>query len=102
MLEVIQSDFSRLESETSTAEEEAAKDHKEFLEESEASKAQKEKDIEHKTSEKSNQEAEIVEKKQNLDTTEKELAAAMEYYEKLKPSCLEAGHSFDERVQRRK
>merc|ERR1719387_2417031 len=101
MLEVIKSDFARLESETTTAEETAAADHKVFLEESEASKAQKETDIEHKTNEKTTQEADIVEKKQNLETTETELAAANAYFEKLKPSCLESGHTHEQRVQRR-
>ena len=33
---------------------------------------------------------------------EKELAAAMDYYDKLKPSCVDAGVSYEDRVARRK
>merc|ERR1719265_1328134 len=102
MLEVIQSDFARLEAETSTAEEDAAKEHAEFLHESELSKTQKNVDIEHKTSEKANQEADILEKKQTLETTEKELKDARDSYEKLKPACIEEGQSYEERSRRRK
>ena len=32
-------------------------------------------------------------KKEDLDATQKELDAALTYYEKLKPSCVDAGVS---------
>merc|ERR1719321_833767 len=48
MLEVIQSDFARLESETSTAEEEAATEYNEFMNDSRVSKTNKSADLEHK------------------------------------------------------
>merc|ERR1719157_265552 len=86
MIEVIQSDFARLEAETSAAEAEA----------------QKTKDIEHKSSKKQNQEQSLQEKKTDLDGTQKELDAALAYYEKLKPSCVDAGVSYEDRVARRK
>merc|ERR1719276_315157 len=50
MIEVIQSDFARLESETSAAEAEAQKQYDEFMTDSSVDKAQKTKDIEHKSS----------------------------------------------------
>merc|ERR1712159_551294 len=56
MIEVIQSDFARLESETSAAEAEAQKQYDEFMTDSSVDKAQKTKDIEHKSSKKQNQE----------------------------------------------
>merc|ERR1711869_4528 len=56
MIEVIQSDFARLESETSAAEAEAQKQYDEFMGDSSVDKAQKSKDIEHKSSKKQNQE----------------------------------------------
>merc|ERR550537_722254 len=49
MIEVIQSDFARLESETSAAEAEAQKQYDEFMSDSSVDKAQKTKDIEHKS-----------------------------------------------------
>ena len=38
----------------------------------------------------------------DLKTTKEELAAAMEYFEKPKPSCVEAGLSYQDRVVTRK
>merc|ERR1719316_1071464 len=59
-------------------------------------------DIEHKSSKKQNQEQSLQEKKTDLDGTQKELDAALAYYEKLKPSCVDAGVSYEDRVARRK
>ena len=39
--------------------------------------------------------------KSDLDATQKELDAALAYYEKLKPSCVDAGLSYEERVKMR-
>merc|ERR1719393_456611 len=50
MIEVIQSDFARLESETVAAEEAAQKEYDELMGDSDIDKAQKTADIEHKTS----------------------------------------------------
>merc|ERR1719440_1990232 len=118
MIEVIQSDFARLESETSAAEAEAQKQYDEFMGDSLVDKAQKQydefmgdssvdkaqktKDIEHKSGKKQNQEQALQEKKTDLDGTQKELDAALAYYEKLKPSCVDAGVSYEDRVARRK
>merc|ERR1719359_900261 len=102
MIEVIQSDFARLESETSAAEAEAAKQYSEFMTDSEVDKAQKSKDIEHKSETKQNQEQALQEKKTNLAGSQKELDAAVAYFEKLKPSCLQSGGSYEDRVKQRK
>jgi len=76
MLEVIESDFARLEGDTSAAEEAAQKV-------------------------KSEKQALVV-KKADLEGTQKELNAALDYYDKLKPSCVDAGVSYESRVGRRK
>merc|ERR1719231_230444 len=102
MLEVIQSDFARLEAETDAAEAQAQKEYDQFMDDSAVDKAQKQKDIEHKTAKKQNQEQALVEKKTDLEGTQKELDAALAYYEKLKPSCVDAGVSYEDRVARRK
>merc|ERR1719428_1262570 len=57
MLEVIMSDFARLEAETKAAEEQAQKEYDEFMTDSEVDKAQKTQDIEHKTARKQDQSA---------------------------------------------
>merc|ERR550514_2642351 len=93
MLEVIDSDFARLESETKAAEASAQREYDEFMAASEEDKAQKEKDIEHKTFEKQDEE-------QALVSTKKELDAALAYFDKLKPSCVDAGVSYEDRVAR--
>jgi hypothetical protein len=102
MIEVIQSDFARLETDTTAAEEQAQTEYDNFMGDSATDKAQKSTDIEHKTSKKQNQEQTLAEKNTDLDTTQTELNAAMEYYEKLKPSCIDAGVSYEDRVARRK
>merc|ERR1719453_2059086 len=102
MIEVIQSDFARLESETSSAEAEAAKEYESFMSDSSSDKAQKTKDIEHKEGKKQNDEQMLQEAKTDLDGTQKELEAALMYYEKLKPNCIDAGESYEDRVARRK
>jgi len=105
MLEVIESDFARLESETSANEEEAAKEFKSFMHDSTMDKTQKTKDVEHKTEKKEMQAQALQEKKSDLEGTQKELDAALAYYEKLKPTCVSggtSGESFEDRVAQRK
>merc|ERR1719164_188492 len=105
MLEVIESDFARLESETSASEEEAAKEFKTFMHDSTLDKTQKTKDVEHKTEKKEMQAQALQEKKSDLEGTQKELDAALAYYEKLKPTCVTggtSGESFEDRVAQRK
>merc|ERR1719345_652359 len=102
MIEVIQSDFARLESETSASEAESQKQYDDFMSDSSVDKAQKSKDIEHKSGKKQNHEQALQEAKTDLDGTQKELDAALAYYEKLKPSCVDAGESYEDRVARRK
>merc|ERR1719443_748984 len=102
MIEVIQSDFARLESDTTAAEAQAAKEYEEFMGDSAVDKAQKSADLGHKSSKKQNHEQALQEKQEDLEGTQKELDAALEYYDKLKPSCVDAGLSYEDRVARRK
>merc|ERR1719460_2010728 len=102
MIEVIQSDFARLEAETTAAEAEGQKEYDSFMSDSAVDKAQKSTDIEHLTAKKQNDEQILTEKKADLDGEQKELDAALKYFEKLKPSCVEQGESYEDRVARRK
>jgi len=102
MVEVIQSDFARLESETTTAETENQKEYDQFMADTEIDKTSKTSDIEFKTTTKQNQESSLEEKKVDLEGTQKELATAMAYWEKLKPQCMDAVESYEDRVARRK
>ena len=65
-------------------------------------KVAKTKDIEHKQSKRGREEQELVETNNDLTSTQKELDAAVKYFEQLKPSCLDQGTSFEEREARRK
>jgi len=102
MIEVIQSDFARLESSTKAAEQSAQKSYDEFMTESKVDKASKNKDSEHKSSRKQDAAQSLATKSSNLEGTQKELDAALSYYDKLKPSCVDAGSKYDDRVGRRK
>merc|ERR1719240_5903 len=101
MLEVIQSDFARLESETSTAESEADEEFTRFSDDSSQDKAVKSMDLENKNKDKTTAEADLISTKKDLEATQVELDAALAYYEKLKPSCVDAGLSYEERVRMR-
>merc|ERR1719238_1410846 len=102
MVEVIQSDFERLEAETEASESQSQKEHDEFMNDSSMNKSSKETEMEHKTTKKTDKEAALIAAKKDLDGTQKELNAAMEYYDKLKPTCVDAGVSYEDRVARRK
>merc|ERR1719473_1693115 len=100
MLEVIESDFARLESETKAAEATAQKEYDEFMTVSKVDKAEKSTDIEHKTAKKQDEEQALTEKRNDLEGTQKELDAALAYFDKLKPSCVDSGVSYEDRVAR--
>eukprot|EP00928_Gymnodinium_smaydae_P023832 TRINITY_DN19505_c0_g3_i1.p1 TRINITY_DN19505_c0_g3~~TRINITY_DN19505_c0_g3_i1.p1 ORF type:complete len:735 (+),score=125.87 TRINITY_DN19505_c0_g3_i1:176-2206(+) len=101
MLQVIQSDFARLEQDTASAEEAASQEYDKFMQDAVADKSQKESDIGHKKNELQTKEADLLDKQTDLDNAHKELDAAMATYDKLKPACLDTGSSFSERQSRR-
>mmetsp|Transcript_69297 Transcript_69297/g.203397 ORF Transcript_69297/g.203397 Transcript_69297/m.203397 type:complete len:189 (-) Transcript_69297:151-717(-) len=102
MLEVILSDFGRLKSETTVAEESAVREYDAFMSESTASKEVKHKREVQAKLEKDQTEFEKSESVKDLKAVDKELAKATEYYEYLKPSCIEVHVSYEERVAARK
>merc|ERR1719310_1765192 len=102
MLEVIQSDFARLQADTESSEEQAKKEYDQFMEDSKIDHTAKSRDIEHKTAKKQDQSQALTTKKSDLEATQKELDAALSYFDKLKPSCIDAGVSYEDRVARRK
>jgi len=102
MLEVIASDFARLNAETKASENAAAREYNSFMSDSKALSKEKH-DLEFKTSmEKDQAEYEKSGTKKDLKATQKELDKALEYQEYLKPVCLEVHVSYEERVRRRK
>jgi len=101
MLEVIQSDFARLEAETTANENQSQKEHTQFLRDSEVDKTQKTKDIEHKTGSRDDQQQLLNETQDDLIGTQKELDSANAYYDQLKPQCINSGANFEDRAARR-
>jgi cell division septum initiation protein DivIVA len=102
MLEVIESDFARLEAETAAAEETAQKEYETFMADSKADKAAKKKEIEDKGYKLQDEQQALIVASESLEGYQTELDAALVYFDKLKPSCIEVGVSYDDRVARRK
>lgn len=102
MLEVILSDFTRLDTETSSAEDAAQAEYERFMAESQQDVEVKQAEVDHKTLAKQNAEQALADLKKDLERTNEELTAALDYYEKLKPDCVDMGLSYEDRVARRK
>jgi len=102
MLDVIKSDFARLEKDTESAEASAQSEYDGFMNDSEVDKTAKATDKEHFQSEKQQSEMTLTEKETDVESEQAQLDAALEYYEKLKPSCVDTGMSYEDRVARRK
>jgi hypothetical protein len=101
MLEVCESDFARLEADTTSGEDAAQTEFDEFTSDAAVDKATKTADMKHKSEMKVKAESALQTAKKDLEGVTSELDAALEYYEKLKPSCVDAGESYEERVARR-
>merc|ERR1711994_703324 len=81
MLEVIESDFARLEADTKAAESTAQKNYDTFMTDSKVDRAAKAQDIEHKTAKKQDQTQALTTKSEDLEGTQKELDAALAYFD---------------------
>jgi hypothetical protein len=102
MLEVIESDFARLIEETTASEDESASEYQQFSNDSSQDKAVKSTDMKDKNEEKTKKETRLNAVNKDMKGSKGELDAAMAYFDKLKPSCVDAGTSYEERVAQRK
>lgn len=102
MLEVIVSDFARLLQETETSEADNAASFTQFTNDSQMDKAMKTQDAKNRENQKTSKESAMQSAKEDLKSTQEELDAALAYFEKLKPSCVDAGESYEDRVAARK
>lgn len=100
-LEVISSDFARLETDTKKAESAAQSEYDDLMADSTKSKEAKEKEQKTKEKEQLEKTEELSNKNDDLESTQKQLDAAMDYFDKLKPSCVNVEQPYEERVQRR-
>eukprot|EP00930_Biecheleria_cincta_P019605 TRINITY_DN14919_c0_g1_i1.p2 TRINITY_DN14919_c0_g1~~TRINITY_DN14919_c0_g1_i1.p2 ORF type:complete len:165 (-),score=53.65 TRINITY_DN14919_c0_g1_i1:25-519(-) len=101
LLEVIESDFARLEAETVAEEAKAKKEFDDFMEDSKVDKAAKRTAAEHKTRKKQTKSQDLTTAQADLLGTQKELDAATSTFEKLSATCLDTGASFKERQAKR-
>jgi molecular chaperone GrpE (heat shock protein) len=100
-LEVILTDFSRLEAETASSEAAELAEYKKYMHESELDKALKENEIKHKSARIEAQTSALHEAEENLQVNQERLDAAVAYYEKLKPECVDSGITYEQRVKNR-
>merc|ERR1719396_297206 len=101
LLDVILSDFARLETETSSAEDQAAAAYDKYMAESAEDKAVKETELGHNEGRKQDFEEMLRTDKKELKLTQEELDKALDYYDKLKSDCLDTGLSYEDRVRMR-
>merc|ERR1719152_526361 len=101
MLEVIVSDFVRLEAETKSAEAMGAAEYDNFMKDAEADKEYKHKTEVKTKLEKDQEEFEVGRSEKMLVGVNEELAKANDYFEVLKPECIEVKVSYEERVKAR-
>jgi len=101
MLEVILSDFARLQAETEHSEDSAQTAYDKYMAESTQDMSVKETEKTHNEGRRTDTENLISNLKKELELTQGELDAAIAYYEKLKPGCVDLGLSYEERVKAR-
>jgi len=102
MLEVCLSDFQRLEADTTQAEASADDEFTKFNNDSQLDKAEKSTSIKMKEQLKTKTESAAQTNKGDLKSAQSQLDAALEYFEKLKPSCINTEISYEDRVRARK
>eukprot|EP00929_Paragymnodinium_shiwhaense_P018059 TRINITY_DN127_c1_g2_i1.p2 TRINITY_DN127_c1_g2~~TRINITY_DN127_c1_g2_i1.p2 ORF type:complete len:678 (-),score=330.87 TRINITY_DN127_c1_g2_i1:132-2165(-) len=100
-LEVILSDFARLESETSASEASEQQEYEKFMFESKKDKALKQNESGHKSERKTDRESALHSTQGELKMAQEMLDKAAAYYEKLKPSCVDSGVTYEDRVKAR-
>merc|ERR1719468_522600 len=100
-MDVILSDFVRLGSETAASEAMEQREHDKFVFDASKDKALKQGEKGHKQSKKEDKEEALAATEKELKLTHTQLDKAVEYYEKLKPTCVDSGISYEERVKRR-
>jgi chromosome segregation ATPase len=101
MLEVVESDFSKLLAEGKAAEEQAIKIYEEQTTENKIATKTKETEIKYKTKDQKETESLLESLKEDIGGTQKELDAINQYWEKLQPVCVAKPEPYEERKKRR-
>merc|ERR1719160_290610 len=101
LLEVVESDFSKLLAEIIATEETAAKEYEEQTKENEITRTTKEQDVKYKTKESTELDKAVAEMTSDKEGVEAELDAIYEYLDKLKEMCVAKVEPYEERKRRR-
>jgi len=101
MLEVVESDFSKLLAEGKAAEDQAVKIYEEQTTENKIATKTKETEVKYKTKDQKETEALLESLKEDIGGSQKELDAIEQYWEKLQPVCVAKPEPYEERKKRR-
>jgi hypothetical protein len=101
MLEVVESDFSKLLAEGKAAEEQAVKIYEEQTTENKIATKTKETEIKYKTKDQKETEALLESLREDIGGSQKELSAIEDYWAKLQPVCVAKPEPYEERKKRR-
>jgi len=101
LLEVSQSDFSKLLADATVEEESAERQYEKISQENRVSTAMKDADLKYKTKEVASLEKSVSEFTSDIESEQTELDAVLDYYEKLKPGCIAKPMTYEERKKRR-
>merc|ERR1719386_31905 len=101
MLEVIGSDFARLQSDTETAEAQSYDEFGKFSVESSKDKSVKNADMQNKINTEATKKSTLTDTVNDMKAMQGELDSALVYFDKLKPSCVATKTDYNERVARR-
>merc|ERR1719160_1033188 len=101
VIEVIESDMAKNLAEETTEEETAQAEYEKETQENKVLKATKERDVKWKTQEYESLDQNVADLKTDLSTHSAELAAVLQYLEKVKDKCIAQPIPFEERAKRR-
>merc|ERR1719181_806697 len=101
MLEVAESEFTTLLAEATAAENQAASAYESLSEKNKLARVAKTEEIKGKTSEVKSLEMNLLNYKEDKDSTGKELDAVLKYLDKLKPQCETKVMSYAEKKAKR-
>jgi len=102
MLEIVESDFAKVLAETRSSEAQSAGEYDKFMNDCAQEKAVNNADLKHKQDKRTERESDLVEARSGLKGVQRELQAANDYFEKLKPDCVKEVQSYDDKVAARK
>merc|ERR1719436_1571129 len=101
ILEVCESDFAKNLAKEETEEADAQSEYETVTQENKITKAEKEQDEKYKTQEFKSLDTTIPEISADRASTNEELSAVLEYYEKIKDRCIAKPETYEERKARR-